>query len=202
MKSTSREFFEDMYRTTPDPWSFASSQYEQERYATTLEFVPPGRFSNVFEPGCSIGDLTAQLAERCGFVTAIDIAEAAVETARRRCEAFDNVDIHQGSLVDDVPAGPFDLVVLSEVAYYFASSRLVDLGAELASRIEPGGQLLAVHWIGESADHVLGGEVVHDLLLEHLPMDHVHHDLHRSQERDGFVLDLWRQPASPDSRRT
>lgn len=202
MKSTSREFFERMYRTTPDPWSFASSQYEQQRYATILEFVPPGSFGSVFEPGCSIGDLTARLADRCGFVTAIDIAEAAVESARRRCAAFDNVDIRQGSLVDDLPAGSFDLVVLSEVGYYFASSQLVDLGAELASRIEPRGQLLAVHWIGNSTDHVLPGEEVHDVLRAHLPMDHIHHEIHRSEERDGFVLDLWRQQTLPAGGRT
>jgi SAM-dependent methyltransferase len=193
VSTTSRDFFERMYRASPDPWSFTSSDYERSRYARTLEFVPPGRFRNAFEPGCSIGELTAGLAERCGRVTAIDIAESAVETARERCRSLDNVDVRQGSLVDDLPPGPFDLVVFSEIGYYFTEARLVDLASDLAARLEEAGQLLAVHWTGVSADHVLSGRRVHELLREHLPMAHLHHEEQTWDDRDGFVLDVWRQ---------
>lgn len=198
MSTTSREFFERMYRTQPDPWSFASREYEQQRYETILGFVPHGRFRSAFEPGCSIGELTARLANRCGFVTAIDIAEAAVESARDRCRAFANVDIHQGSLLDDMPSKRFDLVVFSEIGYYFTKSQLPGLAAELASRIEDGGQLLAVHWTGVSADHLLSGESVHRILRKCLPMEHLHHEAHSSDDFDGFVLDIWRQVPSND----
>jgi SAM-dependent methyltransferase len=196
MSTTSRGFFERMYRADRDPWSFASNDYERKRYSTILEFVPVGRFRMTFEPGCSIGELTSRLAERCGFVIAIDIAETAVELARRRCQNFANVDVHEGSLPEDIPDGPFDLIIFSEIGYYFTGPRLIALASELASHIEPGGQLLAVHWIGESADHLLTGQVVHDLLREHLPMDHVHHRTHRSRDRDGFVLDVWQEAAT------
>jgi SAM-dependent methyltransferase len=194
MNTTSRDFFERMYQASPDPWSFTSSEYEQERYARTLEFVPPDCFHRVFEPGCSIGELTAGLAERCGRVTAIDIAESAVESARERCRLLDNVEVHQGSLVDDVPAGPFDLVVLSEIGYYFTERQLIDVGLDLASRIEASGQLLAVHWTGVSSDHVLSGSRVHEILGDHLPMEHLHHEARSWDDRDGFVLDIWRTP--------
>jgi SAM-dependent methyltransferase len=194
VNTTSREFFERMYRATKDPWAFGSSEYEQQRYATILNFVPEGTFRRVFEPGCSVGELTAQLAKRCGFVTAIDIADAAIQTARDRCRGFDNVDLHQGSLLDDIPTGPFDLVVFSEIGYYFAKSQLIDIGSTLASRIAPQGQLLAAHWTGVSPDHLLGGEDVHQILREHLPMEHVHTESHTADVGDGFVLDLWRQP--------
>ena len=201
MNTTSRDFFERMYRARPDPWSFATSAYERKRYATTLRFVPPQCFQRVFEPGCSIGELTVELAARCGFVTAIDIAEPAVESARRRCAHLDNVDIHQGSLLEEMPAGPFDLVVFSEIGYYFTKSQLVEIGYALASRIEPRGQLLAVHWTGASPDHLIRGVQVHDLLRRGLPMEHLHHEVHPSQERDGFVLDLWRQSPTEGERR-
>lgn len=197
MSTTSRDFFERMYSTTEDPWSFASSDYEQQRYATILGFVPPGKFHSVFEPGCSIGELTVQLAERCGFVTATDIAQAAIETARQRCSHLTNVDVHQGSLADDIPAGPFDLIVFSEIGYYFTKSQVVDLASALASRIAPGGRLLAVHWIGVSPDHLMSGESVHGILREHLPMEHLHHESHPSDSQDGFVLDLWQSTSSP-----
>lgn len=198
MSTTSRDFFEHMYTATKDPWSFASSAYEQHRYATILRWVPDACFQRVFEPGCSIGELTVRLAERCGFVTAIDIAEGAVESARDRCADFTNVDVHQGSLPDDVPAGPFDLIVFSEIGYYFTRTEVIELGKTLASRIEPRGQLLAVHWTGASPDHILGGQEVHDILGKFLPMEHLHRETHPSDEQDGFVLDIWRRP-SPDS---
>jgi SAM-dependent methyltransferase len=199
MSTTSREFFERMYRTIQDPWSFASSEYERRRYDTILGRVPAGHFENVFEPGCSIGELTARLAERCGFVTAIDIAEAAIATARDRCRDYPNVDVHQGSLLDDMPDGPFDLIVFSEIGYYFSTSQLIDLAASLASGIVPDGQMIAVHWTGVSADHVLAGEDVHRILLEHLPMEHLRHETHESASNDGFVLDIWhRLPADLD----
>jgi SAM-dependent methyltransferase len=197
MSTTSREFFERMYSATEDPWSFASSEYEEQRYATILGFVPSGKFRSVFEPGCSIGELTVQLAERCGFVTAIDIAQAAVKTARQRCSHLTNVDVHQGSLADDIPAGPFDLIVFSEIGYYFTRSQLVDLAATLASRIDRGGQFLAVHWTGVSPDHLMSGESVHTTLMKQLPMEHLHHESHSSDSEDGFVLDLWQRPQPP-----
>ncbi|MEO8264754.1 MAG: SAM-dependent methyltransferase [Ilumatobacteraceae bacterium] len=196
MSTTSREFSERRYSETEDPWSFASNEYEQQRYATILGFVPHGRFRRAFEPGCSVGELTARLAARCGFVTATDGADAAVEAARDRCSGLDNVDVHQGSLLDAMPRGPFDLIVFSEIGYNFVATQLIELAHELASRIEPRGQLIAVHWTGASPDHVLPGRVVHEILREHLPMEHLHHENHESDDRDGFVLDMWRRRES------
>ena len=200
MNTTSRDFFEHMYESSPDPWSFASSDYERQRYARILDFVPPRCFRNVFEPGCSIGELTALLATRCGFVMAIDIAEAAVAAARQRCHSFDNVDVQQGAVLDELPDGPFDLVVFSEIGYYLTETQLVGLAPELAGRIEASGQLLAVHWTGVSADHLLSGTRVHELLAEHLGMDHLHHEQRSWDDRDGFVLDIWHNEPIPSGR--
>ena len=194
--TTSRDFFEKMYRATADPWAFASREYEQRRYDTILHHVPSGRFHQVFEPGCSIGELTARLAQCCTSVTAIDIAQAAIETARRRCEDLGNVDVYQGALPDDLPAGPFDLVVFSEIGYYFTEAQLIDLAPAVASRIEREGELLAVHWTGVSADHVLSGEQVHAILRDHLPMEHLVTESHPFDELDGFLLDVW-QASNP-----
>jgi len=180
-----------MYRTTVDPWSFATSPYELHRYEALVEHVPRGRFARAFEPGCSIGELTVRLAERCGFVTAIDIAENAVETARRRCEHLHNVDEHQCALPDDLPASTFDLVVFSEIGYYFDEPQLAELATSISSLIEPGGQLLAAHWTGQSADHVLHGTRVHEILHETVPMEHLRHEQHRSADYSGFIVDVW-----------
>jgi len=172
------------------------------RYETILGFVPHGRFHRVFEPGCSIGELTDRLASRCGFVTAIDIAEGAVELARQRCRDRVNVDVRQGSLLDDMPSDRFDLIVFSEIGYYFTKSQLTEVAAELAARIDDGGQLLAAHWTGGSADHILSGASVHAMLRKHLPMEHLHHEMHSADDGDdGFILDIWTQmPSTADDR--
>lgn len=193
--SSSREFFEQKYRVGPDPWSFATSAYERRRYDTIMQHVDAGRFEYVFEPGCSIGVFTAQLANRCGHVVAIDIAEAAVTSARRRCARLGNVEVRQGAVPDDIPNGPFDLIVFSEIGYYFDEKRLGRLARDLSSRICDAGHLIAVHWTGESTDHLVEGSRVHEVLDERLGMEHLTHEDHppdtASPCDDGFVLDVW-----------
>ena len=65
MTSTSRSYFEQMYRDHPDPWEFESSLYEQRKYAVTVASLPRSRYRSAYEPGCSIGVLTELLATRC-----------------------------------------------------------------------------------------------------------------------------------------
>ena len=203
MSTTSRDFFEAMYRVDADPWSFATSRYEQERYRTLLGHIPPGRFAQVFEAGCSIGELTAGLASRCGEVFAIDIAQPAVERARLRCQPFPNVTIERATLPAELPEGPFDLVVFSEIGYYFTAVALAELAAGLAQRLAPGGLLLAGHWTGHSKDHVLGGTQVHSIISAELIGSQSmslavqeHHGGRPGGVRpaQGFVVDGWIKP--------
>ena len=133
-ESTSREFFEELYRTDPDPWRFSDDAYEQARYQHLLAHIPAGRYDTAFEPGCSIGVLTRQLADRCRRVIAIDIAEAAVAEARRRCVDQPGVELSRGELPGDLPGEPVDLVVLSEIGYYFTEPVLIDLARGSVTR--------------------------------------------------------------------
>jgi SAM-dependent methyltransferase len=156
--------FEARYRADPDPWRFATSAYEQERYRRTLAALPRPRYRRAFEPGCSIGVLTERLALRCGELVALDGAAAAVEEARRRCARLPHVDVRRGEVPADWPEGRFDLVVLSELGYYFTAPALAALRDQAVDALEPGGDLMAVHWRGVSADHLLGGDEVHGVL--------------------------------------
>jgi trans-aconitate methyltransferase len=189
---TSRQFFEQKYRAHPDPWSFASDAYEQRRYSVIMRYVEAGRYARAFEPGCSVGVLTEQLADRCGHVLATDIAENAVAAARQRCRATSNVTIEQGSLAGVLPAGSFDLIVVSEVGYYFDEYTLGRIAERLGRLLEPYGLLLAAHWTGHSDDHVLAGRRVHDLLDAHLGLRRMTHaEFDDASRGDGFVLDTW-----------
>jgi SAM-dependent methyltransferase len=162
--TASQAFFEAKYRKESDPWNFAASAYEQERYSTILSSLNGRRFRRAFEPGCSIGILTKRLAEICGEVEATDISTIAARQATGRCKSLPNVTVRQGRLPSDIPNGTFDLILFSEIGYYFTATALTALGAELVRRLDSGGVLLAAHWLGVSADHQLSGDQVHDVL--------------------------------------
>jgi SAM-dependent methyltransferase len=180
--------FERCYRQNPDPWNFAGSGYERRRYRAVMQALPHTRYARAFEPGCSVGELTARLAAVCGHVVATDVAPSAVARARRRCAALANVQIHCADLAAGLPRGSFDLIVLSEIGYYFSAPLLAQVARSMARALAPGGDFVAAHWLGESADHVLHGDAVHDRLSAVLPLRWLAGERH-----DGFRIDSWRR---------
>jgi 2-polyprenyl-3-methyl-5-hydroxy-6-metoxy-1,4-benzoquinol methylase len=184
--TTSREFFEQMYQRNADPWDFASSTYELERYRATAAALTHRRYRRAFEPGCSIGILTRHLATLCDQVEAMDIAPSAVSRARERCRNLKNVVVRCGALPEATPEGTFDLVVLSEIGYYFSEEQLRSVANSLMERLDRQGVFLAVHWLGRSDDHLLHGNCVHTILGS---LDGLLHD--RSELHTGFRLDRW-----------
>src|SRR5450631_4416001 len=93
MSRVPRSYFERLYGANPDPWGFESRWYEQRKYRLTVDALPKPRYRNGFEPGCSIGVLTARLAERCERLTAADAVPSVIDDARRRLGQRDNVDL-------------------------------------------------------------------------------------------------------------
>lgn len=184
--TTSQEFFDEKYRRQDDPWDFASNAYEQQRYEAIYRALSHRRYHAAFEPGCSIGVLTARVAPLCAHLDAIDISPTAVRQARQRCQALLNVEIRCGSLPDSIPAQELDLVLLSEIGYYFEPGALHQMGTTLVSCLNPGGILLAAHWLGESDDHRLSGDTVHRILqsLDGLVLEH-------SERHTGYRIDRW-----------
>ena len=191
--TTSSEFFDQKYRADTDPWGFATSAYELGRYEATMRALTHRRYERAFEPGCAIGVLTARLAEICGHVDAMDISETAVERTRERCKNLPNVDTTCGALPGFIPAGNFDLVVLSEVGYYFEEAVLRRMAQQLADRICTSGVLLAAHWLGTSKDHLLKGDRVHEILgsLHGLELEVSERHEALGAEEAGFRLDRW-----------
>jgi trans-aconitate methyltransferase len=183
---TCRSFFEKKYLEKADPWDFASSDYERSRYTTIVEALSDRRYTHTFEPGCSVGVLTEQLASISERVDAIDISPTAVKQACDRCAALSNVHISCGTLPDDIPPGGFDLVLFSEIGYYFEPGDLREVLATLLAHMQHGGTLLAAHWLGLSADHLLTGDAVHEVIDSVDGLDRVHSERHA-----GFRLDRW-----------
>lgn len=183
----SQDFFEARYRANGDPWKFATSPYEQGRYRTTVSTLSRAHYGTVYEPGCSVGVLTDALARMASHVVAIDFAAGAVFQARARCAAFPHVEIHCADVATYVPEPLLDLIVFSELGYYFDPAELARIGHMLCKRLKPGGEFLAVHWLGHSTDHVMHGHRVHEILRCALPLIWVKGESHPS-----FRIDCWR----------
>ena len=79
------EYFDAIYTAAEDPWNFATSRYERAKYTLTLSAMPKSRYRLALEVGCSIGVFTRLLAARCDAIVAVDVAEAPLVEARRRC---------------------------------------------------------------------------------------------------------------------
>lgn len=162
-----RAYFDSLYAADGDPWNFERSEYERDKYAHTLAALGHRRFGRALEVGCSIGVLTVQLAACCDALLALDISEAAVAAARERTAELAHVTIEHRSLPEQTPAGPFDLIVCSEVLYYW-DAELLDEGLDaMARELAPGGLLLAVHWTEPTREYPLQGGRVHEVLRAH-----------------------------------
>jgi SAM-dependent methyltransferase len=164
--SLGARYFDAMYAEAADPWGFESRWYEQRKYAISLALLPAERYREAFEPGCSIGVLSALLARRCDRLLSCDVAQAAVSEARRRTGGQPGVQVEQRDIPEQWPAGSFDLIVFSEFLYYFGDrdlERVTELGE---AALQPGGTLLAVHWRHPVADYPQDGDTVHRVLGE------------------------------------
>ena len=211
--TTSAEFFEAMYRKDADPWDYAHNEYEQNKYAATIAALAGRRYRKAFEPGCSVGVLTEMLAGLCDVVEAIDLSETAVAAARRRCAHLNNdsareisgeasggessrsralegkgerVRVECSSLPDWLPLADFDLLVLSEIGYYFRPEEWTMLVKQMVEPLAPGTTVLGVHWLGTSKDHLMHGEQVQQILNAQpgLRLEH-------QQTHPGYQLARW-----------
>ncbi len=160
-----RAYFEEMYAQANDPWAFESSWYEQRKYALTLAALPRERYRRAFEPGCSNGVLSSLLAERCDELLAMDLLPSVVARARARLASHPGARVVEGAIPCDWPRGTFDLIVLSEVAYYLTGIGLRETLVRLRQSMCPGGTLVSVHYLLET-NYPLKGRRVGEVLDE------------------------------------
>lgn len=181
-----KDYFETLFDASEDPWRFRSSWYEARKRALTLAGLPRERYRCGFEPGCANGELSAALAQRCDRLVVSDVAQAAVELARRRLSGFAHVEVLQATVPDQWPAESFDLLVISELGYYLDAEALDAVAAKVRASLSAGGTVLACHWRWPIAGCLFDGDEVHRRLDERLGLRH----LTRLSERD-LLLDVW-----------
>lgn len=187
-----RGYFEYLYARKQDPWDYETRSYEITKYERTLEALEGRRFARALEVGCSIGVFTELLATRCEELVAVDASALAVRRARRRLAGHPHVRVRRCTLPEQMPGGRFDLVVCSEVLYYWNRELLREALRAMEEALAPGGVLLAVHGRFESHTCPLTGDEVHDLLHGHSTLRNA-----LSVREHKYRLDRFERPSRP-----
>jgi SAM-dependent methyltransferase len=181
-------YFDALYLEDPDPWKFETSDYEAKKYKATLSALPKSRYRAALEVGGSIGVLTEKLAEHCASLLSIDVSKLAQARAIQRCQHLPQVKFQIMRVPEVFPIQHFDLILLSEVGYYWGWEDLKIAQQKILATLEPGGHLLLVHWILYAKDYPLSGDEVHDAFLKLSPSA-LKHQLGQRQEQ--YRLDLF-----------
>lgn len=159
-----------------DPWD-SGSPYERRKRAVVLASLPRARYRHGFEPGCGAGELGAGLAQRCDRLDSSDPVPEAVARARA---GRPDARVQVAALPDGVPDGPLDLVVFSEVLYYLDDAAVADTLDRVLAAVQPGADVVAVHWRGWPAEAPRDAAATHGLLAARPELDVVveHTDEH------------------------
>ncbi|MFP7759972.1 PIG-L family deacetylase [Marisediminicola sp. LYQ85] len=185
----SSSFFSDFYEGKSDPWGFETRWYEIRKRQLTVASLPRPLFASGLEIGCSIGVLTADLAGRCASLLATDIAEQPIATARARLIEQNHVEITRADVPTEWPDGQFDLVVVSEVAYYWSAEDLDRVLERIALALTPDGVVVACHWRHPVEGYPQRGDDVHRAFREHPALA-----LLSEHREDDFLLDVFVRP--------
>jgi SAM-dependent methyltransferase len=129
-----------------DPWNYTTNPDEMERFRSALNMLQSakaeGRFENAFEVGCSEGVFTKMLALHCQDILAVDISQAALERAARRCGGH-TVRFEKWDLFNSPAPSGLDLVVVMDVLELYFRPADVRYGRDkLVGSLRPGGFLL------------------------------------------------------------
>jgi len=158
--SSRKERFEALFAENPDPWDFETSSYEHEKRAQTIAALDGRRFGNALEIGCATGVLTKDLAKLCDWIIGIDVSDRALSNAKHRLRDVPNIELRQGEVPSDWPAGSFDLIVFSEVLYFLDEREIETVSRQANRSIMDKGVCLLVNWTGSTDLPLDGHDVV------------------------------------------
>ena len=147
LQETPDDSLDRLHRAEPDPWGVDERRYERRKRALSLAMLPRDRFTRGLEIGCSVGALTADLAQHCDALVALDSSNSAVESARQRL-AVDSSDEPGGGAsrggARRLAGRSLRPVVVSEIGYFLSPRDLDDLARAHPGVAHPGRRPAAV----------------------------------------------------------
>jgi SAM-dependent methyltransferase len=182
--------FDALYGADPDPFHVRSSFYEQRKLGLVLDCLTKPSYSAAWDPACGIGELAARLAARAERVLASDASPQAVQLARRRCSASKNVEVKQLTQPSRPPSktDAFDLMVVSEFAFYLTEEVRVATLDVLHGVAAEAAELVAVHWRHHPHNAYVSGEQVQEEVVSGLEPRGWRHVV-QHDDRD-FIIDV------------
>lgn len=153
-KTVQGDHFDALYTNKPDPWDYQTSPFEARKRAKTIEALGERTFQAGLELGCSIGVLTTNLAPHCETLVGVDGSPLACDLARVRLADYLNVEIVQARFPDDLETltalGERDLIVLSEILYFFSTDDIAALASYVCATLSQDGLCVVVNFDGET----------------------------------------------------
>ena len=137
--------FEAKFQENPDPWNYGSSRFEAFKRQILLQACGTRQYGRGLELACANGETSLLLARKCLSLLAVDGSVSAVAEAKRRTAGLRHVVITEAALPQDMPRGPFDLIVISELLYYLKSRDLDAVLRRSIAALAPGGRLVVLH---------------------------------------------------------
>lgn len=169
-----------------DPWGLESLWYEARKRDLMMAALPETRYQSALEAGCANGMLTERLAGRCDALVAVDLVPRAIEHTRERLSAHDHVEARVARLPAEWPAGRFDLIVLSEIGYFFSREAWDATVTCARNSLSHDGTIIACHWLRPFAERQISTRHVHAAIGGQRGLHrHVRHI-----EPD-FLLEVW-----------
>jgi len=159
--------FDNLFDASPDPWDYNDAPYERDRFRRTVAALADRHYTSALELGCANAALTEQLAPLCDMILATDASGSAMDAARARIGSRGDVTVQVASLPDELPAGPFDLIVASDMLYYLGFEGIVQLMGKLDGQASPDCRILIASYLGET-DTRLTGEMSSETAIAHL----------------------------------
>ena len=105
-----------------------------------LDAVPHS--GKVLDLGCGAGTWTEIFANRYDTVVGIEQSSSMVAAARIRLASFPSVEIVEGDVRENLPAGGFDLIFLGGLCTYLNDPDVVTMLHSLEGRLATGGSLV------------------------------------------------------------
>lgn len=159
--------FDLLYQEQADPWSVTTAWYERRKRDILMTALPRERYTFGLELGCGIGATTRLLAQRCDSICAVDGSSVAIS----RCaevlakDGCSNVQLGTCQLPQAWPlqhGWQPDLIVVSELAYYFSDAALDCLLQRCQAALTDDGDWLMCHYTAPFHDRHQDTARLHD----------------------------------------
>lgn len=198
-------YFTDQF-SEPDPWSYGTSQYEQDKYNRQIRVIDQHCESvdSVLEIGCAEGVHSEMLLDAFpeAELTGVDLSEQAIERARDRVDT-DRATFVAADAVEHVPdlTERFDAVVWSESIAFIGdcltTPKLYGYLGQVLRRVAPDGVLVMANLIdGDGETGLLSHPDVmgtyRSMLSSHGALVHyADHTGYKAEEDEAMRYEIW-----------